>query len=62
MKYFLVVRSEKKETQQVLEFKSFDEAREQERTLDKAGHKGELVIGQGESKESFLKTFSEYKD
>lgn len=61
IKYFVTVRNDKKENEDTLEFSSFEEAKKYAETAYKNGHKGELPIGYGSSKDSYLQVFSEYQ-
>jgi len=61
VKHFLVIRDENKQNREVLEFRSFEEAKSEKVRRLNFGHKGELVLGQGETKEGFLACFSEYQ-
>lgn len=61
MKNFLVVRNEKKQNIEVLEFDSMAEARKEKMKRRQEGHKGELVVAFGKDMESFLESFTEYR-
>ena len=60
VKHFVVVRSPKKENLEIQEFDDFDKANAYVKKNQKS-HKGEMPMGYSDSKEEFLKVFSEYR-
>lgn len=59
--FFLVIRNERNENVEVLEFGTLESLEQKESDLLNAGHMGELVTGHGDNMESFLATYTEYR-
>jgi hypothetical protein len=60
VKHFVVVRSPSKENLEIKEFDSFDKADAYVKK-NSPKHKGEMPMGYSDSKEEFLRVFSEYR-
>lgn len=60
VKHFVVVRSPKKENLEIKEFDSFKKANDFVKK-NSPKHKGEMPMGYSDSKEEFLRVFSEYR-
>lgn len=61
MKYFIVVRNEKKQNESIVETNSMSEAKRKKDEIQRSGHKGELVIAYGSTLKEMLETFTEYR-
>jgi ppGpp synthetase/RelA/SpoT-type nucleotidyltranferase len=61
VKYYAVVRDEKKRNIGIEEFNSFKEAKKFQQDKYKEGHKGEVPLAYAQNKEEFLQVFSEYR-
>ncbi|MFW7380280.1 MAG: hypothetical protein ACOH5I_15820 [Oligoflexus sp.] len=59
-KTFMVVRNEKKETTEIIEFPSYEAARVREREGWKSGHAGEIIICCAKDIDTLLLVYSEY--
>jgi len=60
VKHFVVIRSPQKENMEIKEFDSFDKANSFVKK-NSPKHKGEMPMGYSDSKEEFLRVFSEYR-
>lgn len=61
MKYFVVLRNEKKQTENIVEKNSMGEAKKEKEAIERKGHKGEVVIAYGSNLKEMLDTFTEYR-
>ena len=61
MKDFLVVRNQKSETVDIIEFDTFEELRAKEAEMYKAGHQGELIPCTAKDMDNLLSAFTEYR-